>query len=515
MDISRIIQEIESDENKRRKAEHAKRHDVYNDYQREHVLAALSREFSEATVREMRTFTSINLSRKIVDEMATVYKKEPERNLEGASEQQEKGVLNIYDECRINVALKRANQKYKLHDQCAIQVIPKEGKFYFRVLSPHQYDVIPDPLFPERAKAVIISTYDRWLLDTQIKGHTDLDGQEYGSKNTQTNLTEQKAIATETDYRKAPKTYVVWTKDEVVTASESGGIIERVPNPIGMLPFVDVACNKDFEFWVRRGSGITEFSLDFSLVVSDTVNTNRLQSYSQPVITAEKLPESVTVGPNHILFLPLDPTRPEVKPSFEFASPNPDLKSSLDLQDRLINYFLSSRGIDTKSIATSGNATQYASGLERLLAMVEKYDASQDDLDLFWDIEQQIYKIIGAWYEQINGTVGPDGSPALDPSLSFGPWPTNAKLQVQFAGPELVQTESEKIDTVVKKLEAGLISKVDAVSYLRGVTKEMAEEIIEKINEETDPPALPAPTPFPVDNSVDQKQGEDENGSNA
>jgi hypothetical protein len=256
----------------------------------------------------------------------------------------------------------------------------------------------------------------------------------------------------------------------------SGNIVEENPNPIGMLPFIDVAADKDFEYWVRKGSGVVEFSLDFSVVLSDTCNTNRLQSYAQPVIVAEKVPEAVTVGPQHILFLPLDPTRPEMKPSFEFASPRPDLEASLNLQDRLVSYFLTSQGIDPKTIASSGDGNKFTSGLERLLAMIERFEASQDDTDLFKLVEQKLYALLRAWYQVVVGT------PMLDDSLNFGVWPENASMEVYFSGPEMLSTEKDKEDSVIRRLENGLISKAEAIMELRGVDEQKAKEIANAID---------------------------------
>lgn len=475
MDLNRIIQEIESDENKRRKAEHQKRQQVYAEHQREHVLKMLTQEFSEKTVSEMRTCTSINLCRRIINEMASIYKRPPERDVENVTEAQEEGIEKIYEEGNFNVKLKKANQKYKLHDQCAIQVIPHEGKIKLKVLAPHQYDVIPDANDPERAAAYIISTYDKTLQDIDTNAPQDIQGNYYGAKNLANSDGVNQEIADQQDYQSMTKRYVIWTESENIVANAMGEIIERNPNPIGMLPFIDVASDKDFEFWVRRGSNVVEFSLDFSVVLSDTVNTNRLQSYAQPVIVAEKVPESVTVGPQHILFLPISKESPELKPSFEFASPNPDLKASLDLQDRLISYFLTSQGIDPKTITSNGEANKFTSGLERLLAMIERFEASQDDLDLFKYIEYKLFVITRAWYDAIKGT------PALLPEYDFGEWPEQAKLVCNFKGPEMLQTVSDKEDSVIKLLDSGLINKTEAVMQLRGVSKQEAEEIVSEL----------------------------------
>lgn len=485
LNIKQIIQEIESDENKRRKAEHAKRHDVYNDHQRPHVLAALLNEFSQKTVSEMRTCTSINLSRRMVDEMASIYKRPPVRDIElqdqggaetEADQEIKTSIEDLYSDFRVNVALKRANQKFKLHDQCCIQVLPKDGKLILRVLAPHQYDVIPDPMNPEEALAYVISTFDRGLLDSITSRGSDIQGTEMGSKNEVASSGTDEVIADQDDYQSTLKKYIIWTAEEILLVSSQGKILSRDPNPIKILPFIDVAQDKDFEYWVRRGSGVVEFAIDYSTALSDTVNTNRLQSYAQAVITAEAVPDSVTVGPNHILFLKLDPSRPEMKPSFEFVSPQPDMKSSLELLDRLLNYFMTSRGIDPKAVSGDGKTATYASGLERLLAMIDRFEASADDVDLFTCVEYELFELLRAWYTAIRGTA------LLDQEYDFGEWPEDAEMSVKFAQPQMIRTESDKEASVVYRLENSLMSRVEAIEELRGVSKEEAQKIADEID---------------------------------
>jgi hypothetical protein len=473
--LRNIIDEIESDENKLRKAEHEKRFQVYSDYQRDYVLKMLTNEFSPQTVREMRTCTSINLTKRIVSEMASIYKRKPHREVMNASEAQEEGIELLYDAAKVDTFLKRANQKYKLHEQCAIQVLPKNGMIALKLLAPHQYDVIPMADDPESAFAYVISSYDKTWTEAAHSGNQDIQGHYYGSKNTQQSNQTNEKIADDDDWR-VQKRYVIWTAEMNIVCDGNGNILEANPNPIEMLPFIDVASEKDFEFWVRRGSGVTEFNLDFSVVLSDTCNTNRLQSYAQPVIVAEKVPENVSVGPQNILFLPLDPTRPEVRPSFDFASPNPDLKASLDLQDRLLSYFLTANGISPKTISGDGSSEKFTSGVERLLAMIERFEASQSDIDLFLNVEQQLFQLIGAWYSIIQGT------DALNQKYNFGMWPVDGELNVKFMGPEITQTETDKEDSVIKRLDAGLISRVEAIAELRGIPLEDAREIVAQMD---------------------------------
>ena len=476
MDFKALIDEIESNENKARKAEHLKRNRVYNDYQRDYVLEMLTREFSKATVSDMRTVTSINLCRRIIDEMASIYKRKPERSFGFDNESSiHESIEKIYQDAKIDTHLKRANQKFKLHHQCCIQVIPKDGKIQLRVLAPHQYDVVPMPENPEQAYAYIISSYDKSFADAEIRGNADIQGNYYGSQNNQPSDGINQKIADEDDY-KVQKIYIVWTAREIIKLNEKGILLESNPNPIGILPFIDIASEKDFEFWVRKGSDVTSFALDFSTVLSDVCNISRLQSYAQPVIVAEKLPELVKVGPQYILHLPLDPTRPEVRPQFEFANPNPDLKAALELQDKLISYFLTAQGISPKTISGTADSQKYTSGLERLLAMIERFEASQTDIDLFIDVENSLYSIIRAWYNAIYNT------DLLDNKYKFGQWDESAECSVKFLGPEIVQTEADKEDSIIKLLDAGLISKEEAIAELRGISIEEAKKVSSSID---------------------------------
>lgn len=473
-----IIEEIEGQENLRRKEEHLKRAQVYNDFQRDYVLKMLTNEFSAQTVSEMRTCTSINLTKRMIEEMASIYKRKPEREFTEVTEAQEEIIEKIYQDAKVDTFLKRANQKFKLHNQCAIQVIPKAGKICLKLLSPHQFDVIPMADDPEMPFAYVISSIDRTWIESSNEGATDIQGNYHGSKNRSQSDKQNQKIADEDDWKLEQKRYVIWTAEMNMVMNGKGQILEANPNPIGMLPFIDISDEKDFEFWVKKASGVVEFSLDFSVVLSDTCNTNRLQSYAQPVIVAEKVPESVRVGPQNILFLPIDPSRPEVRPSFEFANPNPDLKASLDLQDRLISYFLTSRGISPKTISGDGSTEKFNSGLERLLAMIERFEASQSDIDLFITVEEKLYDLIRAWYSVTVGTE------VLDEKYNLGSWPEESQIRVKFLGPEIVQTDSDKLDSIIKKLDAGLITKAEAIAELKEIPLDEAEEKAKEIEDD-------------------------------
>jgi hypothetical protein len=81
----RIIDQINSSENKARKLREQRKFDIYRKRQAPYVLERLQDEFDVKTVRDMRKVLSINPCKRIVDEQASLYVDEPERHWTDAS----------------------------------------------------------------------------------------------------------------------------------------------------------------------------------------------------------------------------------------------------------------------------------------------------------------------------------------------------------------------------------------------------------------------------------------------
>ncbi len=461
-----IIDEIEGPENKARKAESLRRYEIYRERQAPYVIKKLKEEFSTQTVNEMRKITSINICPRIVNDLASIYKSEPERTYgPDLSETQQDQVKEVMKDCRLDVKLKRANQIYKLQDQCTIHVVPRSESVQVIPLHPHQYDVVPDPEDPEKALAYIISTFDK-SQDTSISTGSD--------------TTDQK-IADQDDYKARLKRYVFWTPEFNFVCNKDGEFTqEPLANAIGKLPFVDVAPDdKDFEYWIRYGTNIVDFSIDFAVLLSDTANINRLQGYSQAVLVSKEIPKNFIVGPHNVLHLPQTEDG-QKDPSFSFMTPQPDMQASLDLLEMYMRLFLTTRGMDPKTMSGRGDGKNFTSAIERLLSMIEKFEASKNDFDVFRRVEADVFELLKLW---INIHFGTTGSPLKD-VLKLSKIPEDATVDVKFAEPNFIQTQTEVEDSVIKQLDKSLMSKVEAIAKLRGVDEDKAEEILAKIDEE-------------------------------
>lgn len=182
-----FLKETESEENKERKRGSVQAFDIYRKRQSSYVIQKLKDEFNDNTVKNMRKIMSVNLAPRIVNELASIYDEQPDREYgPELNDDQKQFVEDIYEVSQVDNKLKQANRYFKLATQSFMSVIPKDGMLKIRNYLPHQIDVVNDPDDPEKPLAYIISTFDRFNFDSQIHAsdfnvdNTSLDTQPRG-----------------------------------------------------------------------------------------------------------------------------------------------------------------------------------------------------------------------------------------------------------------------------------------------------------------------------------------------
>lgn len=465
-----LIKEIEGEENKARKAASLKQFEIFNDRQKQYVIEYLQGQFSEKTVTEMPIIASINLARRVVKQEATLYNECPERKFYNVSDELNVMLKEMYEEKGLNDKFAKANEYFKLQGQTHLNWTIKDGKLVSRVLLPHHLDVIPNEDDPEVGDIYIISSFDKSSYLTST------DQSPTGYMGTSSNLLDgiNQKIGDNEDY-KTKKRYIVWSKEFNFVMNGLGEIVsgEEVDNPIGVVPFIDISSSKDFEYWVRQGQSISDFSVEFNGMISDVANVVRLQGWGQAVFMGPEglLPESLQIGPNLVLRLPIDPNNP-VQTDFKYVTPNADIAGSLDFLKMNLSMFLTSRGIDPKTVSMDGSAQSFSSGLERLLSMITKFEASRGDMDLFKKAEMQSFEIIKAYSKVYSGSE----------LLNIPEIPDDAYMTIEFEEPEMIKSEKEELDLIQQKLEMGMISELDAYMKLNDVDEETAIKELAEIS---------------------------------
>jgi hypothetical protein len=210
----------------------------------------------------------------------------------------------------------------------------------------------------------------------------------------------------------------------------------------------------------------------------------KLQGFAQGVLKGppDVLPSSVVVGPNQILKLVNGKDadgRHTIESTFEFVTPNPDLQGSREHLEMLLANFLTARGIDPSLVSGSAQAQKYNSGIERLLSMVEQFEASRDDYALYRNVEESLYHLVKAWH---NVSLQSD---LLLPEYKSTTIPETSVVSPCYASPEMIKTEKEQLEIWQLKEEMGVASRVDAIMELYGVDRDAAVEKLSEIQKDS------------------------------
>lgn len=456
-----VLEGIKSLENVKRKKESLIDYEIYNDRIHKYVYDEIKNQTSEKTAKAMPIVSCINIGKRIVDNEATIYNSDPVRTT-NLSESDNLAVLANYEDAGFNSKLQKANKYFKYRKQGFVQVVPKDKMIQLRPLLSHHVDVVPDSQDPEKAYAYIISAFDKNMYIAQ------------GDNSNQ-------VTADQDDYKSSLERYVVWTAEYNFIMNGRGELIgEPQENPIKILPFVDISKDKDFEFFVRSGMSLSEFTVLYNTIWSDDLYITRMQGFSVGVFRGnpELMPREYYMGPNRAIVLPVDPKNENNSLDFKFVSPTPDLNGSRESRAALLANFLTSRGISPKVISSAlQSGENYASGFERLLAMIDKFEATKEDFDLFRSVEKSIYKIVISFLVHYSRT------DFLDKKYNVGNGAANSEMTIKFHEPQMVQTEKDKLENYKLKIELGISDKVLALMDLEGLDEIKAQEKIDSILE--------------------------------
>lgn len=435
---------------------------VYKGALKNPVKDYLEEQFGKDTADEMPLISSVNLTQRIVNQEASIYRNTPERTFSDVKKNKSDLLKLIYKDINADAVLGRANKHYKNSKQCFIQVFDKNKALCARIFKKHQIYVLADVVEPTKASVVVLPGY------ISTGGKTE----EEDNKNS---------------------TYTVWSDEFNFICNGEGEIsslrevmgeqVEDLVNPIGKLPFIDIADeDKDFTFWAESDPALVDFTIQLNAALSDLYHIMRMQGWSYPIIKGPKdflaqLQKS-QVGINKPLLLPTDHKIDEdgnsdavAEIDVIFASPSPDLQGCIDTISTLLSAFLSSRGVDPKTVSFSADSKGYSSGWERLLALIEKFEATKDDFEVFRKAEQELYNLICLWQATLYKAKGE----RLHPKYRTVKLDIGGEMTVKFAEPEMIETFADKIKRISEMETNGYISKVEALMMIFSIDREAAK----------------------------------------
>lgn len=405
------------------RAELGKRARMYENHWDDVLDDELKKHFHEKTYPKVKPMldTSLNMLRRIVREICTVYKEPAKRTLSGQSDDTAKKLEDLYKLMLVDQTMAVAHRYSKATTICGIHVLEVKDPDEFqaplalRVLTPDQFYIETDP---HDIRKITLYAYEAHIHDV-----------------------------------KTDKDIIVWptyTANEFWYCDNAGKALGYDPtgsddytgrNDLGLIPFVAFPC----EFQVRGfynpdwNRDAVQANIKIGISITDLNYLMKTASFKQIVISSDKELDEVVKGGI------LDPLYP-LKLTGGATASTLDLNTQLESIDRVIRgkvmAIANNYGISNENFTLT---TQAASGFSLKIANQSLQDIRMSDIPLCASVEAGLYRIIARMSEDL-----PE-----DAALQFNPgevtWPdewTTEEARWRF---EYENGISSPVDYVIKQ----------------------------------------------------------------
>lgn len=327
--------------------------DFYHDQQLPYLYDRLAKNFSDP---DRFSLASINIVKKIIDGLSTVYISDAKRIVQGNKQDQELFDRVAYD-ASLGLKMKQANRFSKLLGTCLLKVVFRNGRIALDLITGDICDV-ETGASPEDLKSITITYYPESGKQQEV-------------------------------------TYSKWTPERVYRLDYQKNVISSVANPYQILPFIPVWDSFPIsDFWIEKGDSLLAVQEAVNEKLTDLIYILRLQGFSVPVSKGSNA-EFKTLDPGTALNLPQDG-------DFSFEAPNSPIKATLDSIDYLIKTTAISYGLPASYL--SNKPSERKSGVSRLIENKELSEKRLDDIELFRRYEQELFQVIKTVWNTHNQT---------------------------------------------------------------------------------------------------------------
>jgi hypothetical protein len=399
---------INGTENIARKNCELRKHEIYRDQNKKWVMHALLKEgFKQQTLARMENRASnVSICKKIVNKLAQAYAGGVQRIAEDEASQESLDLLA--DRLEVNTSLKKSDRYRQLFRNCAIQSVPvrckdEDEKYEIanKILAPWEYDVIEDPYDKTAPMVYIVTDFperNQFSYDSLrgSQGFRNSDGMEFNQGDGR-----EQAIADSRDDvgTEQPRRLIWWSCKYNFTTNAAGEITsapEGKLNPIGRLPFVNIAMDQDGEFWARGGEDVVDGSILINKQLTDINYITFCQGWGQLVIAAKDVPKQIIGGPDNAFVFDVkdgDPT-----PQVFFASSNPPISQWLETLRHTLAMLLSTNNLSPRAVSVTLEASNVASGVALMIEQSEITQDIQEVQALYQDWENNLWDIVSKWH---------------------------------------------------------------------------------------------------------------------
>lgn len=479
MDVKQIVEEIQDEAEKSRRAMAKRRQDIYNDGGKAFLIEQVKREFNEDAVKEMR-LAPINVLKKIVTKKASIYKTPAIRT----SEQNQDLVDYYTQELRMDMTMMKGHKYYHLHSNAAIYVIPDpDAKIKVCIVPPYLYSI--------KANQTDRTKIDTWIFnafteegsitpDKDLQSATGSEGfsREYGK--------EKGLVDSQEKEMDAHRQYIFWNDFQHFTTADNADIYKdqtkdetQFLNPIGIAPVVNLAKDRDNEPWATQGEDLIDLSMAVQIGWSDILTIAKHQAFALLTVISEEQPQKLTIGVNRAIWLKQRQDGPA--PSISYVQANSPLGEYKDLLLDLLALLLSTNDMPVNAVGGVNSVKQFNSGFQALIEMSDTLEVVEQDKPVMRDAEKATWELIKRWHNYLF-----DANVLHEDARALGKFAEDFEINIQYRDIKPIESERETIDAVKTLRELGLISKLDAMKKLNPDLQEsQIEEKLLAIKDET------------------------------
>ena len=393
-----------------RKREAIKRTAYYEGEQESYLQELVAAKFAEP---EKLTLSTYNIVKKVVNNLAVSYIRQPKRELVEATDADRQAWQEIFDSTSLASKMSKASRMVKLHKTIMLRPVWR-GRMELDILTPDILDVETGDT-PQDIKAVIVTNY----CDDAEK-----------------------------------VTYERVTADTVTILDYTGGEVSTEPNPFGVIPFLPVWDdeNTTSHFFLQQDGDLISNQDAINLLLTAHNHTIEMQGFAVGYIKSDSAMESLTLGAGKFVQLP-------VSGEVGFAAPDAPIKEVGDAIDARLVRIAQTYGLDGSVFSLNH---QRESGKAITAGSFELIEMRHRDVETFRQCERRLFDLFRIVWN------------TYSPSRRIG---DKAALRTDFHDiPERMSLEG-RIDACISLMDRGIYSHVDVIRQMNPDLKSREEAI--------------------------------------
>jgi len=430
-ELRQAITIMDRESSKKRRKDMQKRLDYYKDKQLQYLNEILNNAFQKPDQLKLQK-EFYNVTSIVIDEISTIYSKEPIRKLVNANKSDEEIFEKIINESQFNLVMATANKYTKLCKNTLIRVVWRNERVEFDILTPNIYDVVKKIDNPTDIDALI-------YINT-----IDFNTEKQFNRNDKNTFNDPWANQQNIYYYWSDNKFIVFQKSSTTNKYELK-IKEQVENteninPYGVMPFVTLRDEYPTdEYFIEGGDNLINANEIINQKLTELNYLTKMQAFSQPCIKGDTKNTKLIIDPSMIITIPADDETAKNN-DFYFRSPEAKIK---ELDDNIVKKLMNlsiKYGIDPQKFTPSA---ERSSSQSLQLQHAQQAEIVDRDKPFYRDAEKKIFELIKIVNNYHNEQKISD----------------KAELFVDYVETEIPRTIEEEDQHNIIMHENGLISK--------------------------------------------------------